>query len=196
MAKTQAAARTPDLREFIKENDQRVYDFSSYLLAADFAVEDLVLLIFRDFGDAYRRIHGMTTDGVPPEEMRLRLFQIAWRTIQSALHQTYYPVVGGRDTRLLKGMDEDLLPARGAKDGAARGENRVRDRLARVDAELRAPVVLRDILKFEDEEAARILGLRWGVYRHRLHRGRLDFKDALKGLSMGQASGRGASAGL
>jgi len=44
--------------------------------------------------------------------------------------------------------------------------------------------VLRDILKFEDEETSRILGVRWGVYRHRLHRGRLELKDNLRGKAI------------
>lgn len=193
MAKTKAEDRSPDLREFIKENDQRVYDFCTYLLDADFAVEDVVLSVFREFGEYFRR-HRWLAAGISPEEMRLQLFQIAWAQIQDCLHQSSFPIIGGRDTRTLKGLDEDILPARGeSRDRVAqRAENRVRDRLSRVDAELRAPVVLRDVLKFEDEEAARILGLRWGVYRHRLHRGRLDFKDALKGTPA--AAVRGASA--
>lgn len=187
MAKTEVTDSSVDLRDFIKENDQRVYDFCSYLLASDFAVEDLVLSIFREFGEYSRRIRGVTIDSVPPGELRLRLFQIAWHQIQQAFHHVVFPTLGGRDTRLLKGLDDDILPtkAESREKVAAKAENRVGDRLARVDAELRAPVILRDILKFEDEEVAKILGLRWGVYRHRLHRGRLDFKDALKGLPTG-----------
>lgn len=197
MAKTKATDRSPDLREFIKENDQRVYDFCTYLLAADFAVEDLVLSIFREFGEYYRRTHVLTSSGASPEEMRLHLFQIAWAQVQGSLHHFHFPSLGGRDTRLLKGLDDDVLPSRSENKEkvASKTENRVRDRLARVDAELRAPVVLRDILKFEDEQVARILGLRWGVYRHRLHRGRLDFKDSLKGLSTG-SGGKAATVGL
>jgi len=42
-------------------------------------------------------------------------------------------------------------------------------------------MVLRDVLKFDDEEILRILNIRWGVYRHRLHRGRLAFRESLKG---------------
>lgn len=54
-------------------------------------------------------------------------------------------------------------------------------RLSRVDIDFRAPMVLKDILRFDDEEILRILGIRWGVYRHRLHRGRLAFRESLKG---------------
>ena len=66
--------------------------------------------------------------------------------------------------------------------------SQVVDRLGRIDPEFRAPIVLRDVLGFEDEESVRILGLRWGVYRHRLHRGRLECKDALRGRSMPTAA--------
>jgi len=188
MAKTKASDRAPDLREFVKEYDQRVYDFCAYLLSADFSVEDLVLAIFRDFGEYYRSRPVVLTSESARQELRVHLFQFAWSHVQNALHHSFYPSLGGRDTRLFKGMDDDILPNRldFKEKSAARSEGRVRDRLARVDAELRAPVILRDILKFEDEQVARILGLRWGVYRHRLHRGRLDFKDALKGLTTGQ----------
>ena len=114
--------------------------------------------------------------------------------VHASLHQVYFPSLGGRDTRRLKGLDDDLLPAKNEskEKQQARVGTRAKDRLTRVDSELRAPVVLRDILKFEDEEVAQILGLRWGVYRHRLHRGRLDFKDALKGLPTAHALSRGA----
>lgn len=194
MANSTPPDRTLDLREFIKENDQRVYDFCTYLLAGDFAVEDLVLDIFRDFGEFYRR-SPTGDDAIASSEMRNRLFQIAWSHILNGLYHTPFTSMAGRDTRLLKGLDDDLLPAKTGRDRAlGEQESRVRDRLAQVDAELRAPLVLRDILKFSDEDVAKILGLRWGVYRHRLHRGRLDFKDALKGLTTGMTSGRGSSA--
>ncbi len=191
MAKSTPPDRTLDLREFIKENDQRIYDFCTYLLAGDFAVEDLVLDIFRDFGEFYRR-SPTGDDALGAAEMRVRLFQIAWSQILNGLYHTPFTSLAGRDTRLLKGLDDDLLPAKSGREREQEG--RIRDRLAQVDAELRAPLVLRDVLKFGDEEVAKILGLRWGVYRHRLHRGRLDFKDALKGLTTGVTAGRGSSA--
>jgi DNA-directed RNA polymerase specialized sigma24 family protein len=116
----------------------------------------------------------------------VRLFQIAWQGVQNSFQRAVFSN-NGRDTRLLKGLEDDILPSKpeNLEKVAAKSENRVADRLGRVDTELRAAVILRDILKFDDEEAAKILGLRWGVYRHRLHRGRLDFKDALRGLPTG-----------
>jgi DNA-directed RNA polymerase specialized sigma24 family protein len=196
MPKSKSSDRTLDLREFIKENDQRVFDFCSYLLASDFEVEELVLSTFRSFGEYFRREAESGSGELPASALRIRLFQIAWLHVQNAMEQSFFPQVGGRDTRLLKGLDTDVLPSRAEsrEKVAAKPENRVGDRLARVDVELRAPVVLRDILKFEDEEAAKILSLRWGVYRHRLHRGRMDFKDALRGIPTGQPTLKGASA--
>lgn len=39
--------RLPELREFIKENDQRLYDFCLYLFHGGLYTEDLILSIFR-----------------------------------------------------------------------------------------------------------------------------------------------------
>jgi DNA-directed RNA polymerase specialized sigma24 family protein len=91
----------------------------------------------------------------------------------------------GRDTRPMKGMDDDLLQAwSSSKTGEISSIGpRAVERIRRLDTDFRAPIVLKDILGFDDEEVVRILGIRWGVYRHRLHRGRLEFRAALKGLA-------------
>ncbi len=182
MASTKAVDRSPDLREFIKENDQRVYDFCAYFLASDNSVDELVLSVFREFGESFNKGYGPLSPDASKSALRVHLFQIAWAHVQAALHQSLSPALSGRDTRVLKSLETDLLN----QEGEVREQ--VRERLGCVDPELRAPVILRDILRFEDEETARILGLRWGVYRHRLHRGRLDFKDSLKGYPVHEAS--------
>lgn len=196
MSKTKASDRSSvELRDFVQENGQRVYDFCAFLLANDLAIEEIVLSVFRDFGEFVRRNPSQMANA-SPETLRLRLFQITWNQIQNSMHRVVFATLGGRDTRVLKGLDDDILPGRSNESRekiATKAENRVRDRLARVDAELRAPLVLRDVLKFTDEDAAKILGLRWGVYRHRLHRGRLDFKDALRGVSNAFVSGKAVS---
>ncbi len=189
MARTEVTVSESDLLDFIQANNQHVYDFCVYLMASETAAEDLTLSIFREFGKDYRRGHKKTAEESHPEGARLRLFQIAWQHVQNSLRNFALPSVGGRDTRLFKGLESDILSLSADRPALAgkKAEYRVSDRLACVDLELRVAVVLRDILKFNDEEVAKILGLRWGVYRHRLHRGRLDFKDALKGLPTGNS---------
>lgn len=179
---TKENPRFPELREFIKEHDQRIFDFCTYLLPSGMDRDDLVLAIFRDFGDHYRRLSLQKDATWEPLEIRLRLFQLAWEKVRETILHTPIPWSVGRDTRQLKGMEDDWL--RGAKFKTLDPKTMVdpiREHLGNIDADFRAPVVLRDILGFEDEEVMRILGLRWGVYRHRLHRGRLELKDSLRG---------------
>lgn len=197
MAKNEAGF--PELREFIKEAEiaQRLYDFCSYMLHGALSVDELVLDICRDFGDDYRkqaRRRGATWSASEASEMRIRLFRQAWDAVQFHLQNTQYVFTVGRDTRQMKSLEDDLLAAwRGREKSSGRVEAGALDRLARVDADFRAPLVLRDILKFEDEEVVRILGTRWGVYRHRLHRGRLEFKDSLRGRPMRLEVGKNQS---
>lgn len=183
MAKAKTNDRLPELREFIKENDQQLYDFCCYMLhgGGQSLAEDLVLEIFREFGDAYGKMRSDSSGKWEPLEVRVRLFQIAWDRVREAMVQIPQAWSVGRDTRPLKSFDDDILGAY-ARDGRVHEIEPVAiERLARIDADFRAPVVLRDILKFDDEEVSRILGVRWGVYRHRLHRGRLEYKDILRG---------------
>jgi DNA-directed RNA polymerase specialized sigma24 family protein len=55
-------------------------------------------------------------------------------------------------------------------------------RLGSLEPELRATLILKDVIGLLDEEVSEILGLRWGIYRHRLNRGRVDWCQILKGL--------------
>ena len=176
--KTKAGA---ELRELIRENDQRLYDFCGYMLGPGAPVDELILEIFREFGEIYRR----SRRAWEPVDAKLRLFQVAWDRLRDTLALQQPAWVAGRDTRPMKGADDDLLGMWGGKrSDPTQLRVLVAERLARLDPEFRAPLVLRDVLGFEDEAAVRLLGLRWGVYRHRLHRGRLECRDALRGRSM------------
>ena len=108
MINKHAGERVPELREFIKENEQRLYGFCYYMLYGGIAVEDAILSVFRDFGHLYRRLSG----GKQPweqMEIRLQLFTMAWHTIRAAIVPAVYSWPVGRDMRQLKGIDEDLL---------------------------------------------------------------------------------------
>lgn len=186
-AKARTKARGSDeMRELIRQNDQRLFDFCSYMLGAEGVGDELLLSIFREFGETYRRHAGRARHSVwNPVEARLTLYQIGWERIRDTLFRFQPTWMAGRDTRSMRSQDEDLLATiRSKKVDPAAFRTQVMERLDRIDPEFRAPLVLRDILGFEDEDAVRILGLRWGVYRHRLHRGRLESKDALRGRAM------------
>lgn len=51
----------PELREFVKENAEGLNTFCHYLLQEDHAVEDVLVEVFRRFGDIYRNRRATAT---------------------------------------------------------------------------------------------------------------------------------------
>jgi DNA-directed RNA polymerase specialized sigma24 family protein len=194
MSQKAGADKKADLREFIKENDQGTFDFCHYMLHGVLPVDEFVIQLFKNFSTEFRRLERAKGQW-DSESLRLRLFQFTWEKIRAASVTPVYMTTPGRDMRSLRQMDEDILDLGESKDKNhwARHESAVLERLARVDFEFRAPLVLRDVLGFTDEQAVQILSLRWAVYRHRLHRGRVDFKDALRGWPIRAAEDRKGS---
>jgi DNA-directed RNA polymerase specialized sigma24 family protein len=186
-AKKARKESAPELREFVKEHDQRVYSFCYYLSAGQIPIEEIVINSFRDFGEELRRYRHTASNGGRAAdweslEQKLLLFRCAWERMDEALTSLSVGWLGGRDTRFLQAFDEDLLKAKAsAKMLNSEEQDRILERLAKVPLEFRAPLVLRDMVGFTDEEVFQVLGLRWGVYRHRLHRGRLAMADSLRG---------------
>lgn len=169
------------LREFISEYGERVFTFCDYMLPKEAKIEQTVIAIFSDFSESYRKRQRKLTQHWEETEMRVKLFSIAWEHIRHAMEDFHFVWTPGRDTRGGKRADDNLLKE-GAKSAASTeiaGE--LIGRLKYLDPEFRAPLILRDIVRLEEEEILRVLGLRWGVYRHRLHRGRVEYKDGLKG---------------
>lgn len=162
-----------ELREFVNAQHEKLYNFCFYMLGDETTVENTVLEIFGRFGRSFRKLGNKK--GEDNNEMILALFEMAWEHIQHSLERVPLKVAPGRDTREWIELDENLL----AQD-LTRSELRqtlvqsLAVRLSRIDPDFRSPVVLRDILGLSDAEVAQVLGLRWGVFRHRLHRGRLE----------------------
>lgn len=179
------------LREFIKDQTQLVFDFCSYMLPIANETSEVSLSVFREFGDIYRRKEHKGGGTWEKMEMRVKLFAIAWRHIRGVMQETPFFFNSGRDTRNSRKFDGNLLE--GIRVGGSMTEDAdssLMVRLHQLDPELRAPLVLKDILRFEDEEILRVLGVRWGVYRHRLHRGRIELKDGLRGrITVAEGSG-------
>lgn len=169
------------LREFVKDNELKVCRFLHFMLFGFSGLEEVTLDVFRSFGRAFQKQSLKKNSEWEKAGLRIELFSLAWHAVIKAQGRVDYTWSFGRDTRPLKQLDIDLL----SDDSIyrlKRGDSDIYlSRLARVDIDFRAPLVLRDILAFDDEEVIRILGVRWGVYRHRLHRGRLAFRESLKG---------------
>lgn len=135
----------------------------------------------RRFGDRHREwVHGSKEDLVQDREVRIALFREAYRLLENGWSRPAdNAFFAGRDTRPMKALEEDILENRRMDPAALAALADVR--LMRVDAEFRAPVILRDILGFVDDDVVEMLGLRWGVYRHRLHRGRVECIEGFRG---------------
>lgn len=194
MAKQTKTTReaVPELREFVKEHDHRVFSFCYFLAAGQLPVDEIVVASFRDFGEELRRYRHTAPKSAGAAdwqsvEQKILLFRCAWQRMEDALMALSMGWVGGRDTRYLQAFDENLLAASAnAKTFSQNEQERILERLSKVPLEFRAPVVLRDMIGFTDEETFQVLQLRWGVYRHRLHRGRLSVAAALKGRREGE----------
>lgn len=115
---------------------------------------------------------------------RDEIFRLAVSTIckeERGLPRFY---LAGRDTRGIKALEVDLLDKWRSRSSDRSSDGyfaSVCDRLLLLDIDLRAPVILRDHLNFDEESCLRILELRWGVFRHRLHRGRMELQRLFQG---------------
>jgi DNA-directed RNA polymerase specialized sigma24 family protein len=185
--KMAATSRLPEYREFVKENGEKLYHFCYLLLPLSVDAEEFVLAALRDFGDNYRRWAKSEEPG-EISELRCKLFKLAWERTKDVLSRTQAAWTVGRDTREVVDIDRDLLIdwAKQNRNSTTKTETnlideKILDRMRWVDPDFRAPFILRDLIGLADEDVVRVLGLRWGVYRNRLNRGRLDLKECLKG---------------
>ncbi len=175
-----ARRSSSDLREFVKENERRIYDFCFFMGLSPKDCDDILIDIFRDFGDTHKKVWGAQGQAESFEKT-LALFRLARVHIErqglvNPSEENY-----GRDTRYFPQIETDLLAEWDKHKGERDWANTVVDRLRQLELDFRFPVVIRDLLKFEDEEVAQILGLRWGVYRQRLHRGRRECAEKFRG---------------
>lgn len=178
MARKSSRNTQAPLREFIKENEGTLYSFIELMVPKKEVRESVLLETFREFGSFFRRQHTKCA----PSELKTKLFTIAWSLIVQSQDEDGMRWLDGRDTRKMGEWDVDLLSKWSTTrtvDDTLR--HSLFNRIQLVSNEFKAPLVLKDILGLEDEEIMRVLGSRWGVYRHRLHRGRMDLLHELKG---------------
>jgi len=175
-----ARKSSSDLREFVKENERKIYDFCYFMGVGPKDCDDLILDIFRDFGDSHKKLWA-ADNAAELFEKQVMLFQLARGHIEK--HGLMNPGESGlgRDTRYFPKIETDLINEWTKLKGERDWAQTIVDRLKGLELDFRFPLVLRDLLKFEDEVAAQILGLRWGVYRQRLHRGRRECAEKFHG---------------
>lgn len=160
------------LKEFVQAEAQGVFAFG---VALGLATSDPEWLsdIFSDFGSQFRARAKQKGFIWEPMELKVLLYSVAWKHLKPLLSgQTFERFsLLGRDTRLVQKTETDLFQV-----SQSDFQQEFVPRLGHLDLEQRVLIVLRDVLQFSDEEAMRVTDLRWGIYRHRLHRGRLELE--------------------
>ena len=180
-----------DLRAFLKLHEQSLHAFIFNVLGESAPIDEMMAEVVSKFSDRYQKYlstHKKTSD---PMEIDVLLFQVVEAVVRR--EHTRVKQLGwtlGRDTRLLVEQGKDLLQDLSGGAISTKLNSQILARVSGVDYDYRLPLVLRDIMHFEDEKACRVLGLRWGIYRHRLHRGRTAFVEALRGRSASVAVGK------
>ncbi len=165
------------LRELVGLHSQRCYDFVRWTILDTEAADDILVDVFRDFGERFRKIENEKREWKIP--VHLYPYQITWLHLRKVLLKESFSFALDDHGKRFLGIDTNLSLKSSLDSEFDR--KLFLYRLKGIDVEHRIPIILKDLLKFEDEEATQILGLRWGVYRHRLHRGRLELKELLKG---------------
>lgn len=174
------------ISEFAETSSDTLTQFCRLMVGAGVAIEDLIELIYRRFSRSLRSKYGVSETG---EKYTLALFKAA--IVELSLLELHRPrrCAVGRDLRVFKELEEDLLSwwrANGCTSKDFEGRmGAIADRLAMLEFDLRAPVILFDHLGLEGGLVMQILGLRWAVFRHRLHRGRTELQRLLQGVRLG-----------
>lgn len=169
------------LEQWVFDVAQPLYRFCELMLGPEVNTAELVADIYWRFS---RQAHRHARHKHTADELKVQLFQTALAIISKEERNfpRFYRV--GRDVRQTKALETNLLSLwRSQTDSLNVPSIPLGDRLRLLDTDLRAPVILRDHLGFEEESILQILGLRWGVFRHRLHRGRIELQKFLQGYS-------------
>lgn len=184
-----AEPHSEPLRAFVESSDRDLFRFCAMMSATGEDLEPLVVQIFRTFArNIYRNRRGFPSTA----QLQIELFRTALRILVNRGRGGVRAFSAGRDTRQSQELEKNLLagwrnqngdPALSAEQLALLG-----DRLRLLDFDLRSPVLLHDLLGVEAQLILQILGLRWGAFRHRLHRGRVELQWLLQGYGLAHSS--------
>lgn len=187
MARVKEQELMAALRQTVKAYDEKLYDFCYFMTGGGKQVTDILDKVFGEFSSWFRKNSLKQGAPVSPEASGEFLLQTAYLDIRSRAENAFGGSSLSRDPRRLRAQEEDLFSKYISSEDKsvflARASEEIVFRLQQLDADFRAPVVLRDIMQLEDEPVLRILGIRWGIYRHRLHRGRMELREVLKGAA-------------
>lgn len=169
-------------KKVLKDNGESLYELFGYTLGEDSDTNELMLDIVRKFSAMHRKITKQQKHGPSEWHPRTQLFKLALHKIrQVAIGGTCLPLSAGKSPYHKPTQEQNLLLHFATTSVPLPMAEEIFSRLWRVDLDFRIPVILRDILNFDDDEVLAILDTRWSVYRHRLHRGRMDFRNSLSG---------------
>lgn len=170
--------------------------------------EEFEEIVRRHSGFVYNVAYRMMGNPEDAEEVAQEAFLSAYRAFprfrgQSRVTTWLYRItVNAALMRLRKSRRGDALTRTGLEDvevvdwgtpedAAANSElgQRLREGIARLDPDLRAAVVLRDVEGLSNSEAAEVLGISVSAFKSRLHRARVLLRtyltDYLKATSSG-----------
>ena len=181
-------ARRGDARAFealLAEHADRVYAHVARILGAGPEAEDVVqdacISAWRSIGSfegtSFRAwlFRIATNRAIDVVRARRRRGELPLEPDESEDETWAEPVAGGPDVADIAGDREAMRHVEAA--------------LARLPAEQRAVVILRDVEGFDYEEIARITATELGTVKSRIHRGRLAVRNALVAAGWRGASG-------
>lgn len=171
--------------ELVSRYQARLYNAALRLVNSPEDAADVVQDVFLS---AYQALHTFKGDA----EFFTWLYRIAFNTAIS-LKRKKRPSLSLDNHTRKTGLDPDD-PSEYVKPNAAiertEDERQLHDAIARLSAEHRDVLVLKDIEGMKYEEIADILGVPIGTIRSRLHRARLELRDLLV-ASEGYVKGQG-----
>ncbi len=178
------------LPEFVERTDGTLARFCVLMAGSDCHLDDIIERVYRRFSKSARRDIRLANR---THNLEVELYHSAMKELSQLELERPRLSLTGRDNRVLKAMETDLLSWwRAHCTETTELGNRlalVGDRLRLLDFDLRAPVILHDHLAMDSESILKVLHLRWAVFRHRLHRGRVEFQKALQGVQLGATMG-------
>ncbi len=149
-----------DLKEFLRKYQNDIYTFCYYLLKDDQVSDTIICQIFEKFTKKFfKSLRNLTN-----EELKIELYKCVIEEINVFYRYKQTTHCFWKEPRS-KVLDE---------------RRSFGEELKFVNSDFRIILVLHDIIQLSDEEIMKILSLRWGVFRHRLHRARLELIQALR----------------
>src|SRR3989338_8324741 len=145
-----AEPHSEPLREFVESSDRDLYRFCAMMSAAGEDLEALIVQIFRTFArNVYRRRRTFPSTA----ELQIELFRTALRSLADPGGGGARTFSAGRDTRQSQALERNLLAGgRSQKGDPGLSKEQLAllgDRLRLLDFDLRAPVLLHDLLGVE-----------------------------------------------